>query len=328
RISRWDRSGVIHTEPYRWKTQLGTLSEFLWRFSHLSPAERGRDPTVVPATEDETARALPVLQDRLKLQDLKPDMIYSNIFVQDDCARDEEPRAYIGLKATWTTDALVGRATFGYVAFGTLTGDLVYLTDFWRLDLPGIQKEGDIYREPDAAKVPNVAKLGRAGDVPWSRDLTQSARVQRTRTQDFIKGTGLARWSPGCPQVEPYVHYRLVLKTLERPLNQFKSTRQLCEVVRDAAIAHGVAYKRIHILHRDISVGNILITDDDKGILIDWDLSKKLSPSTEGKARHVSRKGTWQFMSVGLLQYPTSKSHEFLDDLESFFWVLLYQIVR
>ncbi|KAI0273345.1 hypothetical protein BC834DRAFT_853409, partial [Gloeopeniophorella convolvens] len=38
--------------------------------------------------------------------------------------------------------------------------------------------------------------------------------------------------------------------------------------------------------------------------------------------------GTWQFISVGLLMDPLHKSHEFSDDLESFFWVLLYQIFR
>ncbi|KAI0273318.1 hypothetical protein BC834DRAFT_928374 [Gloeopeniophorella convolvens] len=327
RIFRWDRSGVIYTEPFKWKTQPKTLFEFLWRFNHLTPPERGHDPTVFPATEDEKARALPVLRGRLKYQDLKLDNMLSKIIVKDDCAQDKDPRAYIVPQATWTTDALVGRATFGYVGYDLLTGELVYLKDFWRLDLPGIQKEGDVYRDLGAEEVPNIAKFGGAGDVPSRLDPAPSG-VQRTRTQEFIKGAGRADWCPGRPQVEPYVHYRLVLETLGRPLNQFDSTRQLCQVIRDAVVAHSVAYEKSSILHRDISVNNILITNDGKGILIDWDLSKKLSPGAEGKARRVSRKGTWPFISMGLLQYPTSKSHELLDDLESFFWVLLYQIVR
>jgi thiamine kinase-like enzyme len=35
------------------------------------------------------------------------------------------------------------------------------------------------------------------------------------------------------------------------------------------------------ILHRDISVGNILITSQGNGILIDWELSKDLNQTTE-----------------------------------------------
>jgi RIO-like serine/threonine protein kinase len=38
--------------------------------------------------------------------------------------------------------------------------------------------------------------------------------------------------------------------------------------------AHKLAWEKAGILHRDISVGNILITKDGHGLLIDWDLCK------------------------------------------------------
>jgi hypothetical protein len=115
----------------------------------------------------------------------------------------------------------------------------VYLKDFWRTDLPGIQREGDVYRELHDAQVPNIPVLGRAGDVPISPDHASTApfAAQRTKTQDYLKGSGHGHeWCPGRPQVDPYVHYRLVLETLGQPLNTFKSTRQLCEVIRDAIV--------------------------------------------------------------------------------------------
>ena len=31
-----------------------------------------------------------------------------------------------------------------------------------------------------------------------------------------------------------------------------------------------------NILHRDISAGNIMITEEGRGLLVDWDLSKSL----------------------------------------------------
>jgi len=93
-------------------------------------------------------------------------------------------------------------------------------------------------------------------------------------------------------------------------------------------LAHTAAYNRARILHRDVSAGNILITDKGGGILIDWDLSKKVKESLEPKPRLHSRTGTWQFISVARLLDPCSAPHQVSDDLESFFWVLLYQIVR
>jgi Fungal protein kinase len=38
--------------------------------------------------------------------------------------------------------------------------------------------------------------------------------------------------------------------------------------------------------------------------------------------------GTWQFISIARLVDPSSRPHEVSDDLESFFWVLLYEVVR
>jgi hypothetical protein len=116
---------------------------------------------------------------------------------------------------------------------------LVYLKDFWRTDLPDIQKEGDVYRELHGAQVPNIPMLGPAGDVPLSLDRKHIApfSAQRTRTQDYVKESGRGyEWCPGRPRVDPLVHYRLVLETVGYPLNTFKSTRQLCEVIRDAIV--------------------------------------------------------------------------------------------
>jgi hypothetical protein len=159
--------------------------------------------------------------------------------VRDDRDTDNPLRFYIAPAAIWHTESLFGRSTFGYIAYDVARSKLVYLKDFWRTNLKGIQKEGDVYRELHDAQVPNIPILGRAGDVPVSPDHASTAlfAAQRTRTHEYVKESGLGHERcPGRPDVEPYVHYRLVLETLGRPLNKFKSTRQLCEVIRDAIV--------------------------------------------------------------------------------------------
>ena len=231
RLLRWDRSGIIYTGPSDLTD--GNLFEFLWRFNHLSPVDRGHDPTVYPADDNDAKLALPKLRTYPKFEYVQTEHLHT-ILVWDDRSPDDGPRRYITPSVRWATEALIGRATFGYIAFDVERGELVYLKDFWRVDHPEIQKEGDVYRELHEAGVRNIAKMGRAGDVrsTTNSQVCASVGVQRTKPYDYLSYP----WCPGRPVVEPYVHYRLVLETVGMALNRFKSTRQLCEVIRDAIV--------------------------------------------------------------------------------------------
>jgi serine/threonine protein kinase len=50
-------------------------------------------------------------------------------------------------------------------------------------------------------------------------------------------------------------------------------------------LAHSGAYKHAHILHRDLSPGNIIIDSNGRGLLIDWDLSKPVTGISETPRR-------------------------------------------
>lgn len=98
-----------------------------------------------------------------------------------------------------------------------------------------------------------------------------------------------------------------------------------------------------------MSSGNILITDKGPGILIDWDQSKKVIRDFDAsggssqptyscvvwfpsphrlpldKLIYFMSQGTLAFISIARIVDPWTKPHKVSNDLESFFWVLLYQ---
>ncbi|KAJ3008141.1 hypothetical protein NUW54_g3266 [Trametes sanguinea] len=135
-------------------------------------------------------------------------------------------------------------------------------------------------------------------------------------------------------RMKTHRHYRLVVKEVGLPLQEFPCGRILVWTIRDAILAHQDAYQKASVMHRDISVGNILImppTSKDKestyrGLLADWELSKRLDDYEAG-ARHPDRTGTWQFMSVHIQDHPEAQV-EVIDELESFMHVMIYCAIR
>ncbi|KAF9060462.1 hypothetical protein BDP27DRAFT_1339646, partial [Rhodocollybia butyracea] len=84
-------------------------------------------------------------------------------------------------------------------------------------------------------------------------------------------------------------------------------------------IAHYKAYHKVGVLHRDISFRNIIFFKG-RSYLIDWECSIKVT-GIPPAARTTERTGTWQFMSIKLLEDPDSP-HQVCDDLKLFFYFL------
>ncbi|KAI0330461.1 hypothetical protein GY45DRAFT_1277729 [Cubamyces sp. BRFM 1775] len=142
-----------------------------------------------------------------------------------------------------------------------------------------------------------------------------------------------------CP-LRRHFHYRIVVEEVGLSLETFEDGHHLVSVIYDCIGAHKQA-AQAGILHRDISGGNILIypriVKDPQnpnrnivmmsGLLTDWELSKDIKVAGPRRARQPERTGTWQYMSVALVNEPT-KVVEISDELEAFFHVLLYYAVR
>ncbi|KAL0950159.1 hypothetical protein HGRIS_010153 [Hohenbuehelia grisea] len=118
---------------------------------------------------------------------------------------------------------------------------------------------------------------------------------------------------------------------------------QFVESLLDAMIGHCALYTEGNYLHRDFSNGNIIYLANSSrsewkvpkilqgivqkntcsAVLIDGDSTKQLGSA-------ASPAGTLPFMSIRLLDFWTTGTamvHTPLDDLESFIWVLLYDLL-
>lgn len=78
------------------------------------------------------------------------------------------------------------------------------------------------------------------------------------------------------------------------------------------------------ILHRDISINNLMINEDSDNpswpsFLIDLDLSIKEQRDSVSGAQEKA--GTRAFLAIGVL---LGEQHSFMHDLKSFFWVLFW----
>ncbi|KAH0491323.1 hypothetical protein TgHK011_002760 [Trichoderma gracile] len=140
-------------------------------------------------------------------------------------------------------------------------------------------------------------------------------RVKRSRSESAGSG--------GATPLTNRVHRRVVLQDYGKPIYTASSPMALLAALESCIRGHESLRRQAGLLHRDISINNVVIDEDGpadrKGFLIDLDLAIKeqriKASGTKGKT------GTRAFMAIGVLM---GRQHSFMHDLESFFWVLFW----
>ncbi|KAL1971575.1 hypothetical protein VTN31DRAFT_2196 [Thermomyces dupontii] len=159
-----------------------------------------------------------------------------------------------------------------------------------------------------------------------SRSNSRSIPPQNEVTYDVVEAQGTSLLAPSDGPYDNRILRCLVIYPAGRPIHKYQSLLELLEALRDAIKAHESLYCKGNILHRDVSENNIIITDSKKtgrvGMLIDLDLAKELGTQRSG-AR--CRTGTMEFMAIDVL---LNRDHTYRHDLESFFYVLIWQCGR
>ena len=103
---------------------------------------------------------------------------------------------------------------------------MVFLKDSWRINLPDILPEGQIYKTLRDAQVRNVPHCLASGDI-------LSNQYHATITQHYAAKTWACH---SATQFIPHQHYRLSLDLVGRVLIEYESSYEMVSAVRDALI--------------------------------------------------------------------------------------------
>ncbi|KAH8927292.1 hypothetical protein BT69DRAFT_1238078 [Atractiella rhizophila] len=296
RIICHSRAGMEVSPLFNY-VETSQLREFFWRYTHASAEDQGFDTTMISDFQPEDEKLVEEARVKLKITKDKP---LFKVFVQGTTFYISEPFIFRHNNPT-------GRGTRCFEAYYPAKQRLVLLKDTWRH--VEYVPEGEIYEKLHAAGLPNILPVVAHGDVDGKY---QSAEV--------LTEGGLRK----------FVHYRLVLGKVGRPIGEFRSSYELVKGCADAFEAHFCAWKELKMLHRDVSSGNIIlgpIDEEPQGYLIDWEFAKEQSAGMKSR----ERTGTYEFMSVRLLQGLSSDEkiqHEPSDDIESFIYVLAWTAIQ
>jgi hypothetical protein len=119
-----------------------------------------------------------------------------------------------------------------------------------------------------------------------------------------------------------------------KPIDKFEDVPELLRAMRDAVKGHRSLLLDGHMLHRDISINNIMITipecprpDGYTGFLIDLDHA--IAADSVGRHSTIpERTGTFEFISIDALKKYQSFRHIYYDDLQSFMWVFFWIAIK
>ena len=250
RLFRWDRAGAIVSEPIHYCERGNReLAEFLRRFDLMDRVQRGWDPTVFDATPEETVAfdgaikaivgegknaLLQALLDSVGDKDSYPRRRVE-IPTPDD--KGERVVSYIVGRSIANARSPTGRATRGFVAMSKDTGKLVFLKDSWRPDILGMMGEAHWFNKLKGAR--NISAFLHGSDVGCV--VVRRRGVVRTPSPPTnpFQHTLTNLYSDdfcGTQKMVGYIHYRTVQCEFYVPLNMFKDSKHLTQIMHDIII--------------------------------------------------------------------------------------------
>ncbi|KAJ1728638.1 hypothetical protein LPJ61_003926 [Coemansia biformis] len=249
-----------------------------------------------------------------------------DIRVFDDMA--QKSCEYGNLTMIFQSPSVFGRHTRCFVGTsktGAETGSVgekVLIKDYWA----HIGGDADDPRDEITYLREIREKLGKALDGKYPR-IEAGGVVQikgpageqiGDTTTALTAGLGLAEGMP------LWVHKRIAMSPIGEPLEHIQSEYELIIAFCDAMEAHAAIHRECKILHRDISINNILLrrVGDVVGSMV-IDLDNAMRTGCKHVAAEPDRTGTLPYMRIGSLENSSVDRTE-LDDWESALYILCW----
>ncbi|KAL7794328.1 serine/threonine-protein kinase Sgk2 [Trichoderma ceciliae] len=338
RIWEFDRLGGIASEQFDINKQgqqfVLTILGFLW----MSKQDLGFDPTIITCGDE---RYIEIERDGRKER-----IILKKVLRRTPCIAgrattcwqayaDQEPQTTLVIKDSWqyTERAEEGELLQEATERGVVNIARYYYHTTVRVGdkdddvLTNIRKGLDLSEavNPRLSRSKKATSIAYPTSTPRQTRSSSSIGVKRPSSETDLPMPPSKRsisTPPTKASMGPLsnrVHRRIILCDYGKPLYEASSRVALL-----AAMAHCIegheSLLKAGILHRDISINNLMMDEDkDKAFLIDLDLAIRVpridATGAEGKT------GTRAFMAIGAL---LGDEHSFMHDLESFFWVLFW----
>jgi hypothetical protein len=136
-----------------------------------------------------------------------------------DDPKSERP-FIISFPPKYTVRSPFGRATRPMFAFDMEANQTIFLKDYWRADVAGMEREGEIYTLLQSKGVPNIAPFGKDNDLRDHMALMHTLRNEE--------------WTCWSKEMVLLRQYRMTLNVIASRLTLFSSSQEFVGAVADA----------------------------------------------------------------------------------------------
>ena len=218
RFIHWDRSSAIVTQSFNYIKDPHILAHLFWCYAHLNHSQHRYDTSISPASQEDLQQIQHVEE---RLQNENPThREFRIIMVPDHNDLKVETPFIISYPPKYTTHSPFGQATQPMLVFNMVMKEIVFLKDYWRVDMDGMEKEGKIYTLLESKGVPNIAPFGKGNNVRHHMTLTHTLRNEN--------------WACWSRDMVPLGQYRMSLDVIAQRLTSFKCSRELVSAIADA----------------------------------------------------------------------------------------------
>ncbi|RSL43016.1 hypothetical protein CEP51_016410 [Fusarium floridanum] len=343
RVWSFDRLGGIASEQFDINEDglqfVFTILGFLW----MSEEQLGFDPTIMTANEERFIE--------IKRNDMIERIIIDEVMQRARCIagrattcwkahREGQPEIPLVIKDSWQYSE---RHEEGDLLREATRKCVVNVARYYHHETVQICGEGDDIRSNvrGGLDITRAANYQPERPIPPSSIATSTLRKGRSSSTTSRKRSSSQTGATFPPSkrscsasptkagrtLPNRVHQRVILRDYGKPIYKASSRPALLAALDGCIKGHESLYKA-GFLHRDVSINNLMINEDDNNpswpsFLIDLDLAIKEQRDMASGAR--GKTGTRAFMAIGAL---LGEQHSFMHDLESFFWVLFWICVH